>query len=404
MIKKIGLGLVFFIFVALFSTWLFRFQLATWWVRSAELKAQEKYQIRSPQPILQQHLDAIMEDAKVLSKSDLFNRGTRGTSDAAPFLNPKIPWELGGGEVSPAQLTLPPAVSEIANFNTNFMEARPDWKTLNLDFSWMQELRQFDTWSFDLHGPKFGSGEMYSLARAPVPSYSTLIVWSKLRLLKGREDGDVLSALQEVRQLGLLSLSSENLVGAMTALAILKNETRFLESLPEPTRAKVAWSPLSHDELDRAKRFLFAGASFVDARLSDEVFERLSRLTPGLCQRVQEGLYSALTFRRLMLEEQAAAYARFDKLVTDTNDSCRDSFLRRLWKDPKYPGIFEENADLFSAVGALGEDVENPKQALGPLQVTLRDLESHPSLARSLGYMLLSVAEPNWLKHYEKKK
>ncbi|MBX2994147.1 MAG: hypothetical protein KF681_04980 [Bdellovibrionaceae bacterium] len=375
--------------------WVFRYDVAgiLLTLSSGDLKSQ--YESRSPEKILEQKAPLIEADRLRLAAIEFFQSSTRGQLDASTFLNPLISWPQ-----HPGLLALPPEARKILELppQGHFWDAQPDWKQLNLDFSWFTSLHRFDHWSFDQGGPLYDQGQDYKIMTMPQPEYADLVAWSKLRLLKGRDDKDLENAFKDVRQLAKLTMTNESLIATMIAIAMLKQETGFYAALSEEARKGLNWHPIAEEDLEAARRYFWAQPAFLDLRLSDQAFRQYAVLEPGLCQRVYETLASALAFRRLAIRYMSDAYKRLDDIEKSSAERCRPSLIRRLWNNPNYEGIFEPNQDLFSLMTIAEETGESSK--IMP-KVTIGDLEKHPSLAGPITYLMLSIAEPNHLRRYE---
>lgn len=358
-----------------------------------DLKTQ--YESRSPEINLEQKAALIEADRLRLSSIDFFHSSVRGQSDASTFLNPLISWAE-----KPGLLALAPETKSLfANSKTSFSDIKVDWKQANLDFSWFSSLARFDVWSFDQGGPFFDQGQDYNVLNLPFPDYGELRTWSKLRLLKGRDDKALEPAFKEVRQLAKLMMSQESLLSTMSAISLLKAETQFYASLSEEERRTLNWSVISAEDLAAARRYYWAQLSFLDLRLSDSSFQKHASMEPGLCTRVYEALAAAHELRPLAQRYLAASYERLDQLEKATADKCRPSAIRRMWTHPQGSGLLNDKQDLLEAM-SLADDGATPKSFWRP-RITLREVEKHPSLAGPITYLMLSLTENTSLRLYD---
>jgi hypothetical protein len=97
------------------------------------------------------YIDQFLTDRKTLSEFDFF-KPSRGTQDAASYLNSRISWDTE--KFTKGSLALPDELLQEMK-DKNWHEKSLDFEKLNLDFSWMRELHQFDYWSMELDSPVY---------------------------------------------------------------------------------------------------------------------------------------------------------------------------------------------------------------------------------------------------------
>jgi hypothetical protein len=280
----------------------------------------------------------------------------------------------------------------------NFIEAKINWAKSELNFSWFKELSRFDHWAFDEYPPYYGLGKTYLLAQAPLPNYARLTDWAKLRLLKGKADQNIAAGLTEVDQLVRLVFSTENRIGVLSAIGMIGVQRTFFLSLPPAEQGKLKWRPRTPELVGRAKRFFYGQNALADLRLSPATFEKFAGLAPGICNRVNETIEQSLPVRTLLRSDLTPNYERLNALVARTAANCRPSFSRRMWATPEYRGLLRAGQNVFEA-GAL--DPAAGKDSEFPSLLTVEDLERNPSLGLPLTYLILGIAEPNYLRLYE---
>jgi hypothetical protein len=164
-----------------------------------------------------------------------------------------------------------------------------------LDFSWMHELEQFDSWSLSGDGPLKGDLTV-SAAEAPIPNYVTMQNWVKLRLVKGANDGDLPTAIREVRHLGDLIASNGTLVSEMIRLAFQGIERGFLESrgiVPEDP-------PLSATQVSSLRFATFGGMFLLYPGVPRAVKEKALKCMPVRCSALSEAIAFTASVRDLV--------------------------------------------------------------------------------------------------------
>lgn len=226
-------------------------------------------------------IDTWLEDTQKLDDHRVF-RAERPDKDASAYLNPLVPW-TGNGDVGKwakgsASLALP---DEVGRLLTGFPKTLPDEAALTaistqLDYRWMRALDQYGYWELSAHAPRAESPDRVAWL-ALSPRYAVLLDWSKLRLWQARQAGQLRAAVAEVMQLGWLTLSTETMAGAMSAVAIF-------DAVDEAARQ---WSagelaPLfSREDLDRLRRTFWAGPGLIGAPIEAETVKR-ALSAPGL--------------------------------------------------------------------------------------------------------------------------
>jgi hypothetical protein len=382
--------------ILVLGLWLARFAILNRMMRSGGAWAKAEYFGQPVNQEVQKNLAAIQADRAELLKIALF-RPSAGKHDAGPFLNPRLCWEgaVSSEENGPHLLELPPELTRALAAQKSWLAWRIDWAHWKLDFSWLAALSQFDVWSIDATSPAIDPHRQYRASEFPFPRLTDLSAWSKLRLLKAKEDGDVGPALSQVHQLARLLWTNDNLVSAMVAIVVLRSETDFAAAQSPPIRGP---DLIPLPTLDKARRYFWAVAMGLDPRLNDEAWGQLAQ-EPGLCLAVNDTVTTtyAVLVRSMLADDLAAPLRRFGALVDQTAGRCRPSWIREAWRNPDYPLLFRADDDMF-ATAVMG-DVAPPKP--GRAVMRWSDLRTHPELAKTLAYLLIGIGSPNPLRWYD---
>lgn len=370
--KKYVLPSIYIIAVLLVGAWLSRFQIMKFIYK-------EKWQDQSPLESIKKHEKVLMADREILKQYDVF-KPSKGTKDAGPYLNSRIHWEIGDIHHK-GDLVLPEFVHK--EMGKDWINKKPLFKKMGLKFDWMKELHKFDYWNPEENSPAYPEGKKYLTYSFPIPSYKDLVVWSKLRLLYGRETGDMTNAFKDVRQITRLIYTNDYFVSSMVAIALLKLEGEIHEG---------NWEIIPEDVLMRAKRHFRALPSLVDARIDDETFANMVNTDVGICPMIVEGLSSYVSMRDLLKDELKEEFKRMEWLVKDTKEKCRQTILHKMWEDPTWPTMMDDGQDAFAYVG---------ESKLIGKTMTWGELRKEDDLKALVGYLLGSVGGPNYLKGYE---
>jgi hypothetical protein len=317
----------------------------------------------SPAKAIKIHEVRIAEDRDVLNRYELFFP-SRGTTDAGPFLNPRIHWQIGDIHHR-GDLVLPEFIhKELA---LDWVKKRPRFGKMGMKFEWFRELRNFDVWSPELESPAYPPGRRHDTFAFPVPTYRDLLSWAKLRYLYGKESGDVRGALADVRHLARLIWTNDTMVAAHVVLKLLKLENEF-EGILTPKEFG-DWAFVPEEHLMRAKRYFSSSPGLVDIRLPDEVFDRNIKTNVGVCLFLNEAMPHYLMNRDFLGEELRYGMARFARAVAAAN--CRRSALHRMWADENWKTHY-----TLAGVTVLGRPV------------TFDAVEANPDLKAVVGYLL----------------
>ena len=359
-------GILLLIFIALVA-----WKLPEQKVRQAKLD----YEVTSPEENLLKYESMIMEDRAVLEKEEFF-RGSRGEKDAGPYLNSIVHWDGQG----PSKIQLPREVSDKLR-EKDWVSYEPDFKTLNLDFTWMEKLNEFDHWASDQNNPYINLAERPMFQSIPFPGYMELTNWAKLRLIHGRKTKTLPKALADVRQLARLIYTNDYLVSSMVAIAILRHEGKFTLK---------GWNSIPEDVLVRAKRYFWATAEMVDPRLTDETYQRFSGIIVGQCQMISEGMNKNIIIRDHLQKVYPGVVKRFDETVKNSLNNCRKSLVHIMWNDPQWK--------------AFGERVEYAKSLVKPeneSEMQWKVLMISPRIEEYFAFTSISLSTGSYLRQYQ---
>lgn len=371
--KKYVLSVVAVVVVLVVGAWFGRFMMM-------KTIYKKQWQDLSPEQDLKKHEKEILADRAVLDKYAIFNP-SKGIKDAGPYLNARIHWTIGDIHHQ-GDLVLPDFVHK--EMGKDWINKKPLFKKMGLKFDWMKELHQFDYWNPEENSPAYPKDKKYTTYSYPIPTYKDLVTWAKLRLLYGRETGDLISAFKDVRHLTRLIFTNDYFVSNMVAVNMLELENEIHEG---------NWEIIPKDVLMRAKRYFRALPAMVDARLSDETFTTMANTSVGQCPMIVEGLMSYVSMRDLLQDELKVSFKRMDWLVKSSQEKCRTTIVHQMWNDPTWPTMMDDEMDAFTYVG------EAP---LVGKKMTWMELKKTNDLKAAVGYLLGAVAGPGYLEGYEK--
>jgi len=346
-------------------------------------QAKLDYEVSSPEEQILKYAAEIEADRKLLEGYEFF-RGSKGEKDAGPFLNNLVYFDNFG----PSKIDLPNGL-ETHLKDKNWIALEPDFKELNLDFSWMEKLHEYDYWAPDANNPHFKAEDKPLLFAIPLPGYMELTNWAKLRLIHGRKTGTMQKALSDVRQLARLIYTNDYLVSSMVAIALLRHEAAFVQNYNPKIFGN--WKTIPIDVLSHAKRYHWALPEMVDPRLSDETYERFSTTNVGQCQMISEGMAKNIILRDHLKTTYTKAINRFDVTVKKSLETCRKSIVHFMWNDTEWK--------------ITAKDTDYAKSLVKPENESdwkWKILMIHPRVEEYYAFNMLMISAPNYLKEYQK--
>jgi hypothetical protein len=190
--------------------------------------------IREKQARLAQAFPYFLEGQRKIGANPFFSLPVAFSkaADAGPYLNPRLSWRGEDGGVHPARMASleisEGLIQKLKTWGAKWMDHGEDIDLSALSFDWLKELGQFRYWDLDVYASNLPSGPLTvaSLIRAPMPAdFMILRHWAVLRTLKAvQSKSGFEEALAEIRHLAALAYSTENMVGAVVALQLLRVE------------------------------------------------------------------------------------------------------------------------------------------------------------------------------------
>jgi hypothetical protein len=294
----------------------------------------------------ERNLARFCAESRRLQQHPAFSHGPH-TRDAALFLNGRVDWEpspqLPGGRRG--TLHLPTALTARVRDDAAWLNLT-DADLTGLDFGWMEELQQFDHWSLASVGPLHDRD--HSFLTAPLPDYTELVPWARLRLVRGLLDGDLERASRDVRHLGALIASNGSLLSELVRNQLFGVERRAWvhagrePSLPLPTQ----------EQTDRYRAVARASTSFLMPGVSPEVQRQALACAPARCVAIHEGVGLATTLRN----QSPTAQLTVDWLARE--EGCDTQLVEFLKKsqpatEEQLRELVERRATLDALLGAL---------------------------------------------------
>jgi hypothetical protein len=386
-------------------------------------------QIDARKAEIAEHHDRFLEDVRALKNHPFFTQN-RGEKNAASFLADKIGW--GSGEnVKDKKFLIP---DEITRKLVGFPDALADEDAVQkaaarLDFSWLKDLRAFGHWEFDGTG-SYVSGERILPWTADLPNFIPLRNWARLHLfnghfqahgvlateppdergdqgVEGRKEGEenkesnqkqvFFDAVDDVRHLAALCISTETIIGEMMGVAILEEAEKALSLWGPKDAERLA----TEEDLERMKRSFFAVAAYMSpystAQMHAEVIKEGAGW-PGLCAGATEATAWFLPLVP-MLEGRFPGHAdRLTQTVSEDIPGCRLKLARR-FLDQFTPGTWS----LRDSLQLMNQSPNSAVDGQAALPLSWQIGVMIPGVPRLMGGILSEIAMPAWFGRYKQK-
>lgn len=285
----------------------------------------KEYSNQNPEAFYQANLNDLIEIEQKLSSIAFFTIGSGGIHDASHILNGLVSWPN-----LPQALKLPTTLNNQLSQTNDISTIKINWNNYDLDFQWMQVLKKFDHWSFDLASP-YKQNSNYTPYSTSRPDFQELVTWGQLRLLKGRDNHDLQQALNEVRQLARLLYSTESKAGVNASIDLLRSETQVVKKTLLDDNSFKDWPFISIELLDKSKLLFQSRTLLLDPRISESLFHRFSQFTVGRCFHIFQSLHTHMILRQYFSEKYSPSIDRMKTLESATQLGCRKSLVRKAW-------------------------------------------------------------------------
>ena len=320
-------------------------------------------------------------------------------ADAGVYLNPRLGWSGDQAAIDrycadhPCQrseLAVPDAVRDLIK-SPDWLQraAAVDWNQIDLE--WLRRLHTYKTWNIERNSP-IALVEQYEFPMAPVPDYQALMQWSRLRLLRAVVDGNVDAAVSDTRQLARLCYSTENLLGAAVAAAILGLEER-LATVELPANAWRTLPLFTQQDARRLRGLFFVGPAFIWRDAPESAVQAWQSFVVGRCAALAEVLGDELyAFRPLLRRSEPEMDARLTRLLAASEGQCRLERLRAQWPDIAASDAMADGPRLWCR--HLSRDTLPPPTEKASCPTAL--LRFVPGARTAVADLLLALAAPSW--------
>ena len=230
--------------------------------------------------------------------------------DAAYFLEPLVTWETQPPTVGVLQLPQP--------LSDKIQAARDDWATAlsvsdaaGLDFSWMAQLLNYDTWSLATVGPVVDQAATVDPFYSPIPNYQAFGQYAKLRYVRALAQGDLIEAVNEVQHLADLLHSNGITIAEIHAAKLVRLGQQVEVAAAQRGYPSVAPRALDSSGYDAFHDLTLAGVAFMMPGVDDAVLKRATACVPDPCVAISEAIAQRREMERFSEQEDDESFWSF---------------------------------------------------------------------------------------------
>jgi len=303
--------------------------------------------------------------------------------DAAPVLFAHVRFEKDG-KPPPVPVELTEALKAAG---ADWAKRSADFEVSAIDTAWMAQLGSFGWWDVEGQGTPL-ERRTFEVMTEPLPVFTDLQAFAKVRLLQGLQSGSLVEAGKEVRELARLCLTNETLVGAMVGTALLGIERRAHEEAASRGLDLTGWTPISEADQASLRNLLWAAQARHTLLAPEPLANR--PFAVGECTSLREGVGQALFLRGYLGDDLPERYASLAKTLETS--SCRLRRARLAW------------SSTGPAAGELpvkGSTLCLQEPGVEPTDCAVPDGVMHLPFARAfIGRTLAVIATPDWFAKY----
>ena len=199
------------------------------------------------------------------------------------------------------------------------------------DWKWVDEIaQQYDCWDIDEDSPR-SLLQWQEPTDVAIPNWVGLQSWIKYRLvvaLQIKDQEEMVQALSSTRAWAKIMYTTENLLGEMIAVAILKIEREAYEE-SKRRGIDVDWEPITEQQEKILRRVLFASVNYFALWTPKEKQAIANEIPIGMCA----GLNDGMTLSWFTLGYLATFKESELNHIRDWSTQCRLQWMKQKWKE-----------------------------------------------------------------------
>ena len=287
------------------------------------------------EPLLIQDIDQIQNLTHLFSNTC--------TKNVGEWMHPKMRWDVTG--TSRAEKIIKKwqknkEQSPLPNIDSYFRKdgkKKKNWLE-NLDsypkrddWTWVDEIvYQYDCWDIDEDSPR-SLLQWQEPTDVAIPNWIGLQSWVKYRLIMALQSNDeegLSKGLSSTRKWVKIMFTTENLVGEMIGIALLKIEREAHEE-SKKRGMNVEWDSVSEEQEKTLRRVLFGSVNYFALWTPQERQDVADKIPFGICASVNDGM----TLSWFTLGYLAENKKQELKHIDDWSTKCRLQWMKQKWKE-----------------------------------------------------------------------
>jgi hypothetical protein len=312
----------------------------------------EEPQIASYRATQALFVDDFLKDRNALDAESWLHQNSNTTQkdlDAGEQLNPRLIWYPFLKNEEPVSsekiLSLPKnGRTDITNRGSEWMKLFYKYNKLPIDFSIFEALKNKTYWDLEENSPLaelIKKQHFVNSFERPLPELSDLALLTKLYAMRCVEKCEPIQALQAIRHLSDLLLTTEYLDTELAAFTFLKIEKQAYDYYLKKGRIKDSqWQPRDLSILPQVQRVYLASRGYLHLWSSPLIIQKV--FTPAahiaLCSSINEDLPNDWLLRPLLEPTLwpepsfAAGYIQLQTVVAQAEPFCRLKYVRATMK------------------------------------------------------------------------
>lgn len=212
------------------------------------------------------------------------------------------------------------------------------------DWTWVDEIPlQYDCWDIDQESPR-SLLQWQEPTEVAIPNWIGLQSWVKYRLivaLQNNDEAGLLQGLSSTRLWAKIMFTTENILGEMIGVALLKIEREAYEE-SKKRGMNVEWDAVSEEQEKSLRSALFAIPNYVALWTPQERQKIAKKIPFGICSAVNDGMTLSWFTLGYLAEskEQELTY------IEEWSAQCRLQWMKQKWKERTKKPIRNMQKDL----------------------------------------------------------
>jgi len=343
---------------------------------------------------VQKHWIRIEKDFEIVRNMEVFQVEYLG-NDAASFLNTRIEWrsfedkdEVLRPPIGKSEIKIPLEIRQkIESKDKNWIERDIEKDSLSVKTDWFDKLEEFQYWTL-MSDMISLSEEEFNYVDSAFPDLIVFRTWARLVLIETKKKKNYIETSRRLRNLSRLLYSTNHLLAAAIAVAILKDEDNLKTYLmAQGEELPNGWTTYTKEQTNAAKRLFFAMSMGFNVQMKheylDEVF--LYKRSPCYCLSLAEISMMSLMYKESLEERFKEQYKKLTSELDRNGKRCNLDFVEMLWQD---------NSKVKDVAAIMSDQTDN---------FLLKHLLWLPGIKEPAVLTVFTIGAPNGFRSYQDK-